>query len=273
MNEILASAAALAAVAVAGIIIRQYRTTTYSAQLKTRQYELMNQVAGLAIELYDYHKTLAFAITSAMKDADTRELTWDQWQQLAKNGQIPGGWGVDRYLYYSMGQGSKNLYKLLDKAVGIGLRADLKGSHKDSQPMWGSFRAALIELSYLNPRKSIPPDFIKQNLHFGLVRLAGQCLKYECLIDQPNTRITAILARVRRMLRYKKMVNRRIPPRELGEIVFDAEAQAAITNWDNKQDLLSRLDGELAVVDAFRDGKSPLVVAWNSPHMIGPDEA
>ena len=155
---LLSNLAALAAVAVALVAIYQYWKDRYRAQLKHRRNEVMNEIAGLTIEMYQQRKSIEAAIAED-DDIGTTALA-------------------------SMRRNANRLYELIDNAARLGLRHKLMaldpgGSMDNAREHWGAFRDGLAELHELDPKRSEMSDYVHKSVSAGIVRLASQCMAYD----------------------------------------------------------------------------------------------
>ena len=153
--QILSSLASIAAVIIAYISYRAYRFLLPEAQLKLQKNEVMNQIAGIILEFHVQQE--AIAATKVYK--------------------LP----LDPYLFSSRSRNAKTLYKLLDKAIKLGLWKELTGSHEWSLELFTAFRQSLSSIVGLDPNTSETEDYLDQHVLMGIVRLADQCRRYEGL--------------------------------------------------------------------------------------------
>ncbi len=155
VTQVLSAIASVAAVVIAYISYRAYKFLLPSAELKRKKDEAMNQIAGLLLEFHDQQKTIASALVN--------------------------NFHLDPYVLSSRGRNSRHLYRLLDKAIKLGLWQEITGNHDLSITLYTAFRQSLASLADLDPITADPNDYLPQHVVMGTIRLADQCRKYEGL--------------------------------------------------------------------------------------------
>ncbi len=152
-------------------------------QISTAMVAVVISAISLTLSLLTYYRNsqsvqLKLQQTGSMRVvAGQSMIIWDQLEKVI-NAQATR-LDVDPYLYTSLKQNCLRLEESLDRAVGLGLYADLVGDRPDALQMHTAFRQSLAWVHTIDPDDSMPEDWTSLHLVMGMIRLLDQTKSYE----------------------------------------------------------------------------------------------